>query len=594
MMSYKAPLRDMRFVLYELMGADEVAALPGHEEFSRELMDPILDEAARLCEDVLFPLNRPGDEEGCAFENGVVRTPEGFREAYRRYCEGGWSSLACDPAHGGLGAPHMLNVMITEMICSANLAFSLYPGLTHGAYLCLDEHGSDALKAEYLPKMASGEWSGTMCLTEPQCGTDLGLVRTRAEPRADGSYALSGSKMFISAGEHDLSDNIVHLVLARLPGAPKGVKGVSLFLAPKYLPRQDGAPGERNGVSCGSIEHKMGIRASATCVLNFDGATAFLVGAPHKGLRAMFSMMNAERLAVGVQGLGVGEAAYQGAAAYARERLQGRALKGAKYPEKPADPILVHPDVRRMLLTQRAYVEGCRALAAWAARSLDLRRSPDAAARREAEDFVALVTPIVKALLTDLGTEAANLGMQIMGGHGYIRENGMEQYARDARIAQIYEGTNGVQALDLIGRKTGAHAGRYLRAFFHPVSAYVEAKSGEAALAEFVEPLAKAFGRLQQATAETARAALRDPDEAGAAATDYLRLFGLVALAYLWARMAEIALQKQGAGEDDRFYAAKIATARFYMRRLLPQTSGLAAAIRAGAAPVMAFDDLAF
>ncbi|ACK50687.1 acyl-CoA dehydrogenase domain protein [Methylocella silvestris BL2] len=594
MMSYKAPLRDIRFVLFELMGADELAALPGYEDFTRDLIDPILEEAAKICEEVLFPLNRSGDEEGCTLENGVVRTPKGFREAYQTYCEGGWPSLACDPEFGGQGAPHMLGVMIEEMMCSANLSFGLYPGLTQGAYVCLSGYGSDELKRTYLPKMVEGVWSGTMCLTEPHCGTDLGLLRTRAEPEADGSYRLSGSKMFISAGEHDLTDNIIHLVLARLPDAPKGVKGISLFLCPKYLVHEDGSLGARNGVSCGSIEHKMGIKASATCVMNFDGATAFLIGEPHKGLRAMFAMMNAERLAVGVQGLGVAEASYQGAAAYARERLQGRSLSGAKDPEKPADPIIVHPDVRRMLLTQRAYAEGCRALAVLAAKQLDLSRHSDAAVRRDAEDFVALVTPIVKALLTDLGTECANLGMQIMGGHGYIRENGMEQYARDARIAQIYEGTNGVQALDLVGRKLPAHAGRLLRSFFHPVSAYIEANSGDKQLAEFVQPLGKAFQRLQQATAQVARAGMRDPDEAGAAASEYLRLFGLTALAYLWTRMAEVSFSEAQKSEDEKFYAAKIATARFYMQRVLPQTSGLFSSIMAGGKTMMAFDEAAF
>ncbi|WP_395697352.1 acyl-CoA dehydrogenase C-terminal domain-containing protein [Methylocella sp.] len=595
MADYKAPLRDMRFVLFELFDGEGLARLPGYEEFTRDLIDPILEEGARFCEEVLHPLNRSGDEEGCRLENGVVRTPAGFPEAYRLFREGGWPSLAGDPEYGGQGLPHLVDVFITEMICSANLSFGLYPGLTHGACVALTAYGSQELKEAYLPKMVEGSWSGTMCLTEPHCGTDLGLLRTKAEPQPDGSYRLTGSKMFISAGEHDLTENIVHLVLARLPDAPKGVKGISLFLVPKFLPREDGAPGARNGVACGALEHKMGIKASATCVMNFDGATGWLVGEPHKGLRAMFSMMNMERVAVGLQGLGVAEASYQGASAYARERLQGRSLKGAKYPAKPADPIVVHPDVRRMLLTQRAYAEGGRALAAWTAQALDAaRRDPDPARRREAEDFVALMTPIVKALLTDLGFEAANLGMQVLGGHGYIREHGMEQYARDARIAQIYEGANGIQALDLVGRKLPADFGRLLRSFFHPVSDYVEARKGDKALREFVEPLAKAFTRLQQATAQIARAGLRDPDEAGAAATDYLRLFGLVALAYLWARMAEVSLAKIAAGDEDRFYAGKIAVARFFMQRLLPQTGALHAAIMAGAGALMALEDADF
>jgi butyryl-CoA dehydrogenase len=595
MASYKAPLRDMRFVLFELMDGGDLASLPGYEDFTRDLIDPVLEEAAKVCEQVLFPLNRSGDEEGCTLENGVVRTPRGFREAYRQFCEGGWAGIAADPEYGGQGLPKAVDTLISEMICSANLSFSLYPGLTHGAYVALREYGSDALKQKYLPKMIEGVWSGTMCLTEPQCGTDLGLLRTRAVPQDDGAYRISGTKIFISAGEHDLTENIVHLVLARLPDAPKGIKGISLFLVPKYLVRDDGSLGPRNDVACGSIEHKMGIKASATCVMNFDGATGWLVGAPHKGMRAMFAMMNDERLAVGMQGLGVAEASYQGAVAYARERLQGRSLSGAKYPDKAADPIIVHPDVRRMLLTQRAYAEGCRALAAWAARNLDLvSHHPDPAVKQEAEDFVALVTPVVKALMTDLGSESANLGVQVLGGHGYIREHGMEQYVRDCRIAQIYEGANGIQALDLVGRKLPAHAGRLLRRFFHPVSDYIEARSGDTALGEFVQPLGKAFVRLQQATAQIARAGLRNPDEAGAAATDYLRLFGLTALAYLWARMAEVSLPKAAADDPDGFYAAKLGTARFYMQRLLPQTSGLFSAIMAGGASMMAFEESAF
>ncbi|MBI5112614.1 MAG: acyl-CoA dehydrogenase C-terminal domain-containing protein [Rhodovulum sp.] len=594
MAGYKAPLRDMRFVLYELMSGDELARLPGYEEFTRELIDPVLEEAARLCEEVLHPLNRSGDEEGCTLENGVVRTPKGFPEAYRQFREGGWTSIACDPVYGGQGLPAMVNVLVEEMICSANLSFGMYPGLSHGAYVALHDHGTEALKAAYLPKLVDGTWAGTMCLTEPHCGTDLGLLRTKAVPQGDGSYKLTGTKIFISAGDHDLTENIVHLVLARLPDAPKGVKGISLFLVPKYLPHADGTPGPSNGVSTGAIEHKMGIKASATCVLNFDDATGWLVGEPHKGMRAMFSMMNTERVAVGVQGLGLAEASYQGAVAYARERLQGRALTGPKYPDRPADPIIVHPDVRRMLMLQRSTVESCRALAMWTARHLDLQnRHPDPEVRRESEDFVALMTPIVKALLTDLGYEATNHGMQVLGGHGYIREHGMEQYVRDCRIAQIYEGTNGIQALDLVGRKLGLAGGRPLRRFFHPVAAYIDEKMEDEALAEFVQPLAKAFVRLQQATAEVARAGLSNPEEAGAAASDYLRLFGLTALSYLWARMAEIALAKQD-DDPDGFYAAKVATARFHAERVLPQTGALFSAVMAGGKSIMALDEAAF
>ena len=594
MASYKAPLRDMRFVLFELMGGDQIAALPGYEEFTRDLIDPVLEEAAKICEGVLHPINRSGDEEGCTFENGVVRTPKGFSDAYRLFREGGWTSISCDPAYGGQGMPKTVATLVEEMICSANLSFGMYPGLSHGAYVSLHGFGSDEQKDTYLPKMVDGTWSGTMCLTEPHCGTDLGLLRTKAAPQDDGSYKITGTKIFISAGEHDLTENIVHLVLARLPDAPKGVKGISLFLVPKFLVKDDGSVGARNGVACGSIEHKMGIKASSTCVMNFDDATGWLIGEPHKGMRAMFAMMNTERLSVGVQGLGLAEASYQGAVSYARERIQGRSLTGTKHPDKAADPIIVHPDVRRMLLTQRAYVEGSRALAAWAAWNVDLQKHhPDPAAAEEAEDFVALITPIIKALLTDLGFETTNLGMQVFGGHGFIREHGMEQYVRDCRIAQIYEGTNGIQALDLVGRKLPAHAGRYLRRFFHPVSAFIEAKVEDPELGEFVQPLAKAFVRLQQATAQVARAGMGNPDEAGAAATDYLRLFGLTALAYLWARMAEVSLPKLG-DDPDGFYTAKVGTARFFMERLLPQTGGLLSAILAGGKSMMAFDEAAF
>lgn len=596
MATYKAPLRDMRFVLYELHDGAALSALPGLEDMTPELFDPVLEEAAKICEEVLFPLNRPGDEEGCVLDNGVVRTPQGFIDAYRLFREGGWTSITCDPAYGGQGVPNLINGLVTEMICSANLSFGLYPGLTHGAYQALLAHGSDTLKDAYLPKLVDGTWSGTMCLTEPHCGTDLGLCRTKAIPQDDGSCRLTGTKIFISAGEHDLTENIIHLVLARLPDAPPGIKGISLFLVPKFLPNDDGTPGPRNGVSCGAIEHKMGIKASATCVINFDDAKGWLVGEPHKGMRAMFTMMNEERLAVGLQGLGLAEASYQGAVAYARERLQGRSLSGVKHPDKPADPIIVHPDVRRMLLTMRASAEGCRALGAWVGRAVDLQNhAPDERTRREAEDFVALMTPIVKALFTDLGFEAANHGVQAMGGHGYIREHGMEQFVRDARIAQIYEGTNGVQALDLVGRKIGAHMGRYLRTFFHPVHDFLQSRGDNEAMERYVAPLAKAFVRLQQATAQIARIGMKKPEEAAAAATDYLRLFGFVALAYQWARMAEIAQAKlaEGTGEGE-FYRAKLATAAFFLEKMLPQTGALFSQIMAGGATLIDFPEDAF
>ncbi|WP_454916717.1 acyl-CoA dehydrogenase C-terminal domain-containing protein [Xanthobacter sediminis] len=596
MQVYTPPLRDMRFVLHELHGSEELRALPGLEEVTPDLIDAVLDEAAKLVTGVLAPLNQSADQEGCTYENGVVRTPTGFKEAYRTFAEGGWTGIACDPKYGGQGLPASVNKLVEEMLCSGNLAFGICPGLTHGAYEALKAHASEELKDRFLPKMVSGLWSGSMCLTEPQCGTDLGLVRTRAEPQADGSYKITGNKIFISAGEQDLTENIVHLVLARLPDAPAGIKGISLFLVPKFLPKEDGTPGPRNGVMCTGIEHKMGIHGSSTCQMAFEEATGWLVGEPHKGMRAMFSMMNSERLSVGTQGLGLGEAAYQAAVAYAKERLQGRSLTGAKHPDRPADPIIVHPDVRRMLMTMRAYNEGCRALAGWVARALDLmEHAADPEERRRAEDFTALMTPIVKALFTDLGFESASLGMQVYGGHGYIRDHGMEQYVRDARIAMIYEGTNGVQALDLVGRKLPAHMGRYLRSFFHPVLAYIDANLDDENLGPLVAPLGKAFGALQLATAHVAEKGLKDPEEAGAAATDYLRLFGLVALGYMWARMAEVAFEKRaGANGDAAFYEAKIATARFYMDKLLPEVAALWGAIKSGKAATMGLDEAMF
>jgi alkylation response protein AidB-like acyl-CoA dehydrogenase len=596
MQCYKAPLRDLRFVLHELHDGHELSALPGLGDLSPAVIDSILDQAALLCENVLAPLNASGDAEGCRLENGVVRTPTGFPEAYHAFREGGWTSLGANPRWGGQGLPHSVGKAVEEMICGANLAFGTYPGLSSGAYQAIAGHADPALQERYLPKLVDGTWTGTMCLTEPQCGTDLGLVRTRAAPQPDGSYRITGNKIFISAGEHDLAENILHLVLARLPDAPAGIKGISLFLVPKFLPDAEGRPGARNGVACTGIEHKMGIRASATCQMAFDDAAGWLVGAPHKGMAAMFTMMNSERLSVGVQGLGLAEASYQAAVAYARERLQGRALLGAKRPDLPADPIIVHPDIRRMLLTMRAYAEGCRALAGWVARRMDeAERAEDAVLRQEAADFTALMTPVVKALFSDLGFEAANLGMQVYGGHGYIRDHGMEQYVRDARIAMIYEGTNGIQALDLVGRKLPQGTGRLLRHFFHPVSDFIEAHRDDAAHGALVGALARAFAALQGATAEIARRGMADPEEAGAAASEYLRLFGLVALGFMWARMGMVASAKlPAAGADAGFYAAKLATARFYMERILPQAGSLYLAVKSGKAAMMAMPEEAF
>lgn len=594
MPTYKAPLRDMMFVLNEVIGTHTIQSLQRFAEINNDLIEAVLNEAARFAETVLQPINQSGDKEGCKWQEGTVTTPKGFKEAYQAFVEGGWPTLTGNPEYGGQGLPNLISTMTEEMICSANLSFSLYPGLTRGASVMLDRHGSKELKDKYLPKMIQGIWGGTMCLTEPHCGTDLGLLRTKAEPQADGTYKLSGTKIFISSGEHDLTENILHFVIARTPEAVPGIKGISLFLVPKFLVNEDGSLGARNPAFCASIEHKMGIKASATCVMNFDGATGYLVGELYQGINNMFTMMNTERIGVGMQGLGIGEVAYQNALAYARDRLQGRSLTGVKNPDKPADPLIVHPDIRRMLLTMKCMNEGCRLLSAWVAESLDImEHGTDPVQVQEAEDFVQLMTPIIKAFLTDMGTDNANLGMQIYGGHGYIQEWGMEQFVRDARIAQIYEGTNGIQALDLVGRKMPAHTGRYLRRFFHPLETYLQEREANAELAEFIQPFAKAFGRLQQATVNIAIKALGNPDEAGAAATDFLRLFGLVSLAYLWCRAVEVARSKLGQGEDE-FYEAKIHMARFFMNKVLPQSSALFAQIMAGSKALMGPDDKHF
>ena len=596
MQTYKAPLRDMRFVLHEMYGTDELAKELGFADVSEDLVDTILEEAGKVAEEILLPLNATGDLEGCHYENGVVRTPKGFPQAYKTFREGGWTSLASDPKYGGQGLPESLAKQVEEMLCSANMSFGLYPGLTHGATVAIEAYGSEELKDRFLPKMVDGTWGGTMCLTEAHCGTDLGMLRTKAVAHDDGSYAISGSKIFISSGDHDLTENIIHLVLARLPDAPKGVKGISLFLVPKLLPSQDGRPGARNGVHCAGIEHKMGMKASATCQINFDEAKGWLVGTPNKGMQAMFSMMNSERLSVGIQGLGVAEASYQSAVAYAKDRLQGRSLSGTKHPEKPADPIIVHPDVRRNLMRMRAEIEGCRALSGWVARALDrATKAHDPQVRQDADDFCALMTPIVKAMFTDFAFENANRGLQVYGGHGYIRDHGVEQYVRDARIAMIYEGTNGIQALDLVGRKLPAHAGRYLRSFFHPVAAFIEENKANEVIGEHVKRLEKAFGALQLATGHIAQTSMGDPEEAGAAASDYLRLFGLVALGFMWARMAKIAAERLPEADGDaRFYESKLATARFFFDRILPDVGSLFAAIKSGKGSMMALDEAAF
>ena len=594
MPSYSAPLRDMQFVYNELFDPADISALPGCEDATADLVEPVLEEAARLAENELFPLNATGDSHGCQYEDGKVTTPPGFAKAYQEYAEGGWIGLPCDPKYGGQGMPGALNVLMEEMACSANVSFATYVGLTRGAYRAINIFASEELKERYLPKMVSGIWSGTMCLTEPQCGTDLGLIRTKAVAADDGSHQLTGTKIFITAGEHDLTENIIHLVLARLPDAPPGIKGISLFLVPKFLPNKDGDIGERNGMRCARIENKMGIKASATCEMSLENATGWLIGEPHKGMRAMFTMMNDARLGVGIQGLGIGESAYQAAVQYAKDRQQGRSLSGTQYPDQPADPLLVHPDIRRMLLTMRAFTEGGRALSVWIGRNIDIRdRSDNPQARKEADDLVQLLTPLVKSYLSEVGHDAAQMAVQVYGGHGYIRENGVEQYARDARIAMIYEGANGIQALDLVGRKLPAHMGRYLRRFFHPVQKWIDANTADATLQPFILPLAKAFGRLQIATGQIAQAGLKNPNEAGAASSEYLKLFALVALAFLWAQMAKVALSNKDTDEEG-FYQAKIATAHFFMERVLPQTGSLFSAIMVGGKTMMEFPDDAF
>ena len=586
MPTYHAPIKDFAFLIQEFLGVDRYGDVPGFSE-ATQLAIPLLDEAAKLCQEVLFPLNVVGDKQGLKYANGTVTTPDGFKEAYQQYVGGGWSTLTWPTQYGGQDMPEFLNMPMLEMVCSANLSFGLTPGLTHGAISAVLQHASDELKQIYLPKMISGEWSGVMCLTEPQSGTDLGLVATKAEPHEDGTYRITGNKIFISSGEQDMTSNIIHLVLARLPDAPKGSKGISLFIVPKFHVNADGSLGERNTFSCAGIEHKMGIHASPTCVMNYENAKGWLVGVPHKGLSAMFTMMNAARLYVGVQGLGLAEIARQNALAYAEERLQGRALTGPKFPDKPADPITVHPDVRRMLWTMKAVTEGMRALTMETALQLDLaHRHPDAKVREQADDFVQLMTPIVKGYQTDMGFEVASLGVQTLGGYGYIEEYGMAQYLRDARIAMIYEGTNGVQAMDLIGRKLSTHMGRYLRSFFFRVDAFIEEHKDNAAMAEFIKPLKTHLEYLQKATLWMAQMGMANPNHAGAGAVEYARMFALVALAWLWARQAAIALIKQP--DDTVFYGSKLATARFYYAKILPSTISLLASITNGSDSVMA------
>ncbi|GAB3728080.1 acyl-CoA dehydrogenase C-terminal domain-containing protein [Luteimonas pelagia] len=592
--SYRAPLGDIRFALYDVLDAGTLFERLGFVDATRDVVDAVLEEGARFTGSVLAPLNAVGDREGCTFDpaTGDVTTPTGFADAYARYVEGGWPGLVSPVEHGGQGLPHTVGVPIKEMIDAANLAWGNFPLLSHGATEALLHHGDEVLKARFLPPLVEGRWTGTMCLTEPHCGTDLGLLRTRAVPRGDGTYSITGTKIFITAGEHDLAENIVHLVLAKLPDAPEGSRGISTFLVPKRRVEADGSPGARNGVRAGAIEHKMGIHGSATCVLNFDDATGWLVGEPHHGLQAMFVMMNTARLAVGLQGLGLADRAYQNALRYARERLQGRAPGGPAQPDKPADPILVHPDVRRMLLTCQALVEGGRLLGYHAATLVDIAtHAPDAAERGEAEALLAFLTPIAKACLTEWGVECTNLALQCHGGHGYIVEHGMEQLARDARITTLYEGTTGVQALDLVGRKLLQQRGAGLHAMLRIIGSFCDANASDDALAEFTRPLRAAAAEWERLSRRIASAAAEDPSEAGAASVDYLFLSGYVVLAYWWARSVAACARSS---RPDAFRAAKLATARFYFARLLPRIRAHAAAIEAGAGTLMAPADAQF
>ncbi|GJD50995.1 3-methylmercaptopropionyl-CoA dehydrogenase [Methylobacterium crusticola] len=590
MPSYKAPVEEVLFLLNDVFGIERYNTLPGFADATPDVVEAVVGEGAKLCEEVLAPLNRAGDVEGCTrHPDGRVTTPKGFKAGYDAYAGGGWMGLSMPAEYGGQGLPHALNSVIQEFVSGANLALGMYPGLTQGAMAALLVHGTEQQKRAYLPKMIDGTWTGTMNLTEPHCGTDLGLLKTKAVPNGDGSYALTGTKIFISAGEHDLSENIIHLVLARIEGAPAGTKGISLFVVPKILLNPDGSPGGRNGVACGSIEHKMGIHGNATCVMNYDGATGWLVGEANRGLNAMFVMMNEARLAVGIQGLGQSEVAYQNAVAYARDRLQGRALTGAAAPDKPADPIIVHPDVRRALMGIRAFNEAARALVLWTALQSDVaHRSDDPAARQAADDHMGLMTPVVKGVLTDRGFANAVEAQQMFGGHGYVEEWGMSQFVRDARIAQIYEGANGIQAMDLVGRKLPRDGGRAMMRFLSEVEAFSRENADDEALKPFLAPLAKSLGHLQQATMWLMQNAMARPDNAGAGATDYMHLMGLVAMGYMWARIAKAAAARKAAGHAVARMDARLATGRFYVERVLPETATRLARISAGADAVMA------
>ena len=591
---YNPPLRDMQFVMHELLHVtDDLRAMPQHADVDADTVNAVLEEGGKFAAEVLFPLNISGDTQGCTIDTAThsVTTPTGFKEAYAQYVQGGWAALACDPAYGGQGLPLVVNQMFYEMLNSANQAWTMYPGLTHGAYAALHAHGTDAQKATYLPKMTSGEWTGTMCLTEPHCGTDLGLMRTKAEALPDGTYRITGNKIFISAGEHDMAGNIIHLVLARLTDAPPGITGVSLFIVPKFHVKADGTLGERNGIYCGGLEHKMGIHGNATAQMVLDGAIGTMVGQPNKGMQGMFVMMNAARLGVGNQSLGLTEVAYQNALAYAKDRIQMRSLSGTKAKDKAADPIIVHPDVRKMLLTAKAYAEGGRALATYCSMLLEKEiNHPDEQVRKDAAEMLALLTPIVKAFITDNGWTATSSCLQVFGGHGFIKEWGMEQFVRDARINMIYEGTNTIQSLDLLGRKVLSNNGATLRKFGKLIAKLVDEEGVNEKLAEFITPIAVLGDQMTKFTTEIGFKGFQNPDEVGAAAVDYLRVAGHLVFGYFWARMAQVALREIAAGNPDPFYLAKVQTARFYFAKLFPETATLMRTARSGAAALMDTD----